>query len=106
MGNDLIKVIPSRGYVIELSSALAVIVASMLSIPVSTTHCQVGAEIGVGMVDGGKDWKKSVNWKLVCKIAFNMVFTLFFAAGLSGGLFALLLFSPANTRDPNVINVG
>ena len=32
---------PSRGFVIDLASAFTVLVASLLGLPVSTTHCKV-----------------------------------------------------------------
>ena len=42
IGEKLIKITPSRGVAIELS-ALVIITGSRLNIPLSTTHCQVGA---------------------------------------------------------------
>lgn len=42
IGTKLAKITPSRGFAIELSSALIIIIGSRLGIPLSTTHCQVG----------------------------------------------------------------
>ena len=50
IGDKLCKITPSRGVAIELSSALVIIVGSRLKMPLSTTHCQVGATIGVGII--------------------------------------------------------
>jgi len=52
IGVKLVAITPSRGFTVELGSAAVVILASRLGWPVSTTHCQVGAEIGIGMTDG------------------------------------------------------
>ena len=43
IGEKLCKITPSRGVSIELSSALVIITGSRLKIPLSTTHCQIGA---------------------------------------------------------------
>ena len=43
IGSELTKITPSRGFIIELSDALAVLIATQIKMPVSTTHCQVGS---------------------------------------------------------------
>ncbi|XP_043914979.1 sodium-dependent phosphate transporter 2 isoform X2 [Protopterus annectens] len=40
MGKDLTPITPSSGFTIELASALTVVIASNIGIPVSTTHCK------------------------------------------------------------------
>eukprot|EP00486_Rosalina_sp_Unknown_P009923 CAMPEP_0201578162 /NCGR_PEP_ID=MMETSP0190_2-20130828/24918_1 /ASSEMBLY_ACC=CAM_ASM_000263 /TAXON_ID=37353 /ORGANISM="Rosalina sp." /LENGTH=556 /DNA_ID=CAMNT_0048011043 /DNA_START=187 /DNA_END=1854 /DNA_ORIENTATION=- len=57
----------TRGYAIELSSALVVIIASAYGFPTSTTHAQVGATVGVGLVELNRPDSKLtigqvVNW--------------------------------------------
>ena len=47
LGINLCKITPSRGVCIELASALVIITGSRLEIPLSTTHCHVGATLGV-----------------------------------------------------------
>lgn len=91
IGVKLTKITPSRGFAIELTSALVVVVASRLELPVSTTHCQVGATMGVGILDG----KSGVNWKLFGKIALSWVATVAFAGLVSAGFFAFAVFSPS-----------
>ena len=41
IGVKIAKITPSRGFAIELGSAIMVIIGTRLEIPLSTTHCQV-----------------------------------------------------------------
>lgn len=50
IGEDLTKITASSGFVIELASAMTVLGASILQIPVSTTHCKVGSVVFTGRV--------------------------------------------------------
>jgi len=89
----------SRGYCIELSSALVVILASAYGFPTSTTHAQVGATVGVGLVELNRsDSKLSlsqvVNWKLLAQVLFGWVLTLIISGLSSAIIFSLLAFSP------------
>jgi len=77
IGEKLVKITPSRGVAIELSSALVIITGSRLKIPLSTTHCQVGATIGVGLLENTKDcsgvncrvfWKTAIGWIITCLV--------------------------------------
>lgn len=60
IGMKLTKLTPSRGFSIEVGAAVTVILASRVGLPVSTTHCQVGSTIGVGVVELKRG---TVNWK-------------------------------------------
>merc|ERR1712226_782316 len=53
IGVKLAVITPSRGFAIELGAAIVIIIGSYLGIPLSTTHCQVGATIGVALLEGG-----------------------------------------------------
>lgn len=48
IGKNLTTLSPSRGFAIELGSALTVLIASMFGFSVSTTHCKVGSIVAVG----------------------------------------------------------
>lgn len=69
------------GFCIEVGSALTVLVASNVGIPISTTHCKVGSVVCVGRVRS----RESVDWKLFRNIILAWVVTL----PVSGGLSAL-----------------
>ena len=96
IGREITKISPSRGFIIELSAALTVIIASRAEIPVSTTHCQVGSVIGCGLVGG----MKNIQWSLVRKILYSWLVTLPITGLLSAGLFSYGYYSP---NDSNII---
>lgn len=54
IGVKMCKITPSRGYCIELGSAIVVVTGSYLGLPLSTTHCQVGSTVAVGALEGRK----------------------------------------------------
>jgi len=90
MGRELTKISPSRGFIIELSAALTVIIASRAEIPISTTHCQVGSIIGCGLVGG----IKNIKWSLFKQIMLSWIITLPVTGFLSAALFSYGYYSP------------
>jgi phosphate/sulfate permease len=102
IGQKLTKLTPSRGFCIELGAAICVIFASRVGLPVSTTHCQVGATMGVGLAEFKVN---TVNWKQFFFIFVGWVFTLIFTGLLAAGMFALLVNAPTaynNEKDLNI----
>ncbi|KAI3387922.1 hypothetical protein SNEBB_002753 [Seison nebaliae] len=83
IGKNLTKITPSVGFVIEFSAALTVLAASKLGLPVSTTHCQVGAVIFTGILRN----KKNVNLKLFRRIGLAWIATVPIGGILSGFIF-------------------
>lgn len=61
------------GFAIELASAFTVLACTKAKLPVSTTHCQIGSVIVVGIIRNGK---KSVNYKLILNIIISWLVTL------------------------------
>ena len=95
LGRDLTKISPSRGFLIELSAATTIIIASRTEMPVSTTHCQVGSIVGCGLTDG----KKNVKWSLLKGILFSWFITLPVTGLLSAGLFSWGFYSPSGLTN-------
>ncbi|XP_064153197.1 sodium-dependent phosphate transporter 2 isoform X1 [Anguilla rostrata] len=79
MGKDLTPITPSSGFTIELASALTVVFASNIGLPVSTTHCKVGSVVAVGWIRS----KKGVDWRL-----FRNIFLAWFVTVPVAGLFS------------------
>ncbi|CAG2213600.1 PIT [Mytilus edulis] len=84
MGTDLAKITPSSGFCIEIGSALTVLIASNIGIPISSTHCKVGSVVAVGRVRS----RENVDWKLFRNIALAWIVTV----PVSGGISALTMF--------------
>ena len=63
------------GFVIEIGSALTVLCASNLGIPISTTHCKVGSVVMVGRVRS----REHVDWSLFRNVILAWVVTMPFA---------------------------
>ena len=90
IGVNLVRVTPSRGFTIELGAAIVVLIGSRLGIPLSTTHCQVGSTVGVGVLEG----KKGINWKLFMEVFAGWVLTLVVAALVAAGFFWFAVGTP------------
>ena len=86
LGHGLTKIDLHNGFCMSFGSAVTVCVCTILNMPVSTTHCQVGAVIFVGAVKYGI---ANVSWGMFGRIALTWVITLPFAALLSAALTAL-----------------
>ena len=87
MGMKMTKITPSRGFAIDISSAFVVVVGSRIGLPLSTTHCKVGATVGVGLTEG----KGAVNTDFVVKIVIGWVVTLAVTGGCSAAMFWVLM---------------
>ena len=85
MGVKLAAITPSRGYCIELGAAFVIIYGTAQGWPLSTTHCQVGATVAVGLFEG----TAGVNKRLLLKTAFGWIITLVVV-----GMTAALLVGP------------
>jgi len=86
MGHDLSPITPSSGFTIEISSALTVLMASNIGIPISTTHCKVGAIVLVGRYRA----RESVSWSLVKKILLAWFVTVPVSGVIAAAIFAAL----------------
>ncbi|XP_037029555.1 sodium-dependent phosphate transporter 2-like [Bradysia coprophila] len=84
IGKKITKIVPSTGFTIETSAAATVLLASKIGVPVSTTHCIVGAVVSLGIVHGQTEGGgKQVNWRLALSMFSAWVITLPVAGGIS-----------------------
>ncbi|XP_069380185.1 sodium-dependent phosphate transporter 1-A [Paralichthys olivaceus] len=88
MGKDLTPITPSSGFSIELSSAITVVVASNIGLPVSTTHCKVGSVVAVGWLRS----RKSVDWRLFRNIFIAWFVTVPISGLISAAIMALFTY--------------
>lgn len=98
IGYKMTPISPSRGSMAELSSALFVVTASFLAIPVSSTQSQVGAVAGVGLVGG----VKNVQWMFFFKVCLSWAVVFFSACILSAAIFSMFAYTPSlvtSTKD-------
>lgn len=81
VGTNLAEMHPASGFTAELAAATMVMLASLLGLPVSSTHILVGAVLGIGIVN------RNANWQLMKPIATAWVVTL-----PSAAIMAMLVF--------------
>lgn len=79
IGKKITQLTPSRAFSAELASAITIVLASRLGIPVSTTHILVGSVLGVGLARG----IGALDLRVVANILISWVSTLPIAATLS-----------------------
>lgn len=79
VGSGLTEMHPASGFAAELAAAGIVMLASVMGLPVSSTHILIGAVLGIGVVN------KAANWKLMKPIALAWVITVPVAALLGAG---------------------
>ena len=88
IGKKITELTPTRGFTAEISSALTIIVASKLGMPISTTHALVGAILGVGLARG----LRSINLRTLKDILLSWFVTIPLCAILSIIIFYILKF--------------
>jgi phosphate/sulfate permease len=72
IGHKITELTPTRGFSAEFGAALTILVASKLRLPISTTHCLVGAVLGVGLAGG----IRALNLHTLKDIALSWIITL------------------------------
>ena len=108
IGVKLCKITPSRGFAIELGSAIIILMGSRLGIPLSTTHCQVGATMGIGLLEKKKTKKyvqcAGLNLKILLKTMIGWILTLLVVGGTSALFVAQGIYSPS-IKLTNLTNI-
>lgn len=86
VGGKIMKILPVNGVAADLTGAAVIFGATLIHLPVSTTHVISSAILGVG----SSHRVKGVNWGIAKRMAITWVITLPISAML-GGLFCLIL---------------
>jgi PiT family inorganic phosphate transporter len=81
MGQKICKLQPVHGFAAETAGAVTLYGATMLGIPVSTTHTITGAILGVGSTRG----LHAVKWGVAARVVWAWVLTIPAAAGVGAG---------------------
>ncbi len=84
VGEGIIPLQPSVGFCAQWGTAVTVLVASQLGLPGSTSHAIVGSVVGIGLVQGG------VQFKPLRAIALAWIVTIPIAASLTALIFELI----------------
>lgn len=87
MGMKITKLKPVTGFSADMASAITLATATILGVPVSTTHTVTGAILGVGSLNGFS----AVRWGVAKNIVIAWIFTIP-AAGIVAALTFFLIF--------------
>ena len=91
VGSKITRLTPSRSFAVQMGTAIAVLSSTVLGLAVSTSHCLVGAIIGVGVVDKARGRKDAeLNMSTILKIVIGWATTIPLAMAVSVGVFAAL----------------
>ncbi len=86
IGKKITELTPTRGFCAEFGAATTILIASKMGMPVSTTHCLVGAILGVGLARG----MRAINLNMIREIILSWVITIPASAAMSILAFYLL----------------
>ena len=89
MGRRLTRLSTASGFCAESAAAASILLATLLHLPVSTTHTTTGAIIGVGAARR----LKAVRWNVAGNIAWAWVLTIPAAAAIGGLLMTAMFFA-------------
>ena len=92
MGSKITKLQPVGGFAAETGAALSLMTATLMGVPVSTTHAITGAIVGVGATRR----LSAVRWGVAGQIVWAWVLTIPAAFAIGGGTYLLLRLAGAN----------
>ncbi len=84
VGHNLTAMHPASGFAAELAAAGVVMLATIMGLPVSSTHILIGAVLGIGLVN------HQTNWTLMKPIGLAWIITLPAAGAISAVSFVTL----------------
>lgn len=85
LGAEITEITPSRAVATGIATAATVLACTRMGLPVSTSHCVVGAVLGVGMARG----LGALNRRVIRNIFGSWIATVPAAAGMAMFLFVL-----------------
>ncbi|HUY68290.1 MAG TPA: inorganic phosphate transporter [Alphaproteobacteria bacterium] len=91
MGRKLTRLRPASGFCAESAAALSILLATLLKLPISTTHPTTGAIVGVGAARS----IRMVRWKVARDIFWAWVLTMPAAAAMGALAMGIALWSGA-----------
>ena len=86
MGSKITKLQPVGGFAAETGAAIALLIATMAGVPVSTTHAITGSIVGVGATRR----MSAVRWGIAGQIVWAWILTIPAAFAIGGGTYLLL----------------
>jgi PiT family inorganic phosphate transporter len=86
VGEGIISLQPSSGFSAEMATAITVLIASSLGLPVSTSHALIGGVVGIGLSKN----LKQVRWQTLQSVVLAWVVTVPVAALLGAITFMIL----------------
>jgi phosphate/sulfate permease len=86
IGKKITELTPTRGFCAEFGAATTILVASKLGLPISTTHCLVGAVLGVGFARG----MRALNLSTLKDILLSWIVTIPASAIMTVAVYFLL----------------
>ncbi len=86
MGSKITKLQPVGGFAAETGAAIALMIATLTGVPVSTTHAITGSIVGVGATRR----LSAVRWGVARQIVWAWVLTIPAAFAIGGGAYMLL----------------
>ena len=91
MGSKITKLQPVGGFAAETGAALALMTATLIGVPVSTTHAITGSIVGVGATRR----LSAVRWGVARQIVWAWVLTIPAAFAIGAGVYLLLTLTGA-----------
>ena len=97
VGSGITRLTYSKGFAAQFGAALAVLIATIMGFPISTTAVLIGSITGVGFTSSSG--KERVNYSMIGKIVLGWIVTLPIAGGLSAVFF--LIARALLEKEPN-----
>jgi PiT family inorganic phosphate transporter len=85
IGENIIPLEPSSGFCAELATAMTILLASRLGLPVSTSHALVGGVVGIGLVQN----LQAIKLSTIQNIAAAWLITVPISAAMSAIIFTI-----------------